>query len=97
MPLAKSGDTAIPVGTAGQPPSTDATSCGTLSIVLGPLELTLLGLPFRLDEVQVDFAVVAGTGERLGTLLCEVTSRVNGSARPAELVQSLNTLLDTIG
>jgi hypothetical protein len=97
MPLAKSGDTTVPVGTAGQPQSTGATACGTLSMVLGPLELTLLGLSFQLNEVNVDFAVVAGTGERLGNLLCEVTSLIDGSARPAELVNRLNTLLDTIG
>ena len=46
MPLAKSGDTTIPGGTAGQPQPTGATACGTLSMVLGPLELTLLGLSF---------------------------------------------------
>ena len=97
MPLAKSGDTAVPGGTAGQPQPTGATACGTLSMVLGPLELTLLGLSFQLNEVNVDFAVVPGTGERLGNLLCEVTSQVDGAARPAELVKTLNTLLDTIG
>jgi hypothetical protein len=97
MPLAKPGDTTVPVGTAAQPQLTGATACGTLSMVLGPLELTLLGLSFQLNEVNVDFAVVAGTGERLGNLLCEVTSLIEGSARPAELVNRLNTLLDTIG
>ena len=39
LPLAKSGDTAIPAGTAGQPQPTGATACGTLSMVLGPVEL----------------------------------------------------------
>jgi hypothetical protein len=97
MPLAKSGDPGIPDGTAAQPQPAGATACGTLSMVLGPLELTLLGLPFQLNEVTVDFAVVAGTGDRVGNLLCEVTSLVDGAARPAELVKTLNTLLDTIG
>jgi len=97
MPVAKSGDTTVPTGTAGQPQPIGETACGTLSMVLGPLELTLLGLSFQLNEVNVDVAVVAGTGERLGNLLCEVTSLIDGSARPAELVNRLNTLLDTIG
>jgi len=96
IPLATSGN-ATPGSSAGQPQPIGATGCGTLSLVLGPLDLTLPGLTVRLDKVTVDFAEVDGTGSRLGDLLCAVTSLVAGAARPVELVKTLNTLLDTIG
>ena len=97
MPLAKSGDTTVPGGTAG-PASTDRRD-GVRNAEHGA-RAARAHAPrpvLSVNEVNVDFAVVPGTGERLGNLLCEVTSLVDGSARPAELVNRLNTLLDTIG
>lgn len=107
MPLAKSGNTATPGDTSGQPqaisptlqasPPASTQACEAPSLVLGPLDLNLLGLAVQLDKMNVDFAVVQGAGERLGTLLCQVSSLMDGAAPPADLVRLLNTLLDTIG
>jgi hypothetical protein len=107
VPLAKSDDTttpgpgddgqAQPAGrTAQRTASVTAQACEPLSLVLGALELELLGLTFQLDQMQVDFTAVQGTSQRLGNALCEVSGLMDG-ARPVELVNTLNGLLDMIG
>jgi len=88
MPLARSGDT-TPPPTAG--------ACETLSLVLGPLDLNLLTVDVHLEQANVDLTVVEGAGEQLGNLLCDATRLIDRAAAPAELVKTLNTLLDTIG
>jgi hypothetical protein len=89
MPLARSGDTTTAPATSG--------ACETLSLVLGPLDLNLLAVAVRLEQVNVELTVVQGAGERLGNLLCDATRLIDRAAAPAELVKTLNTLLDTIG
>jgi hypothetical protein len=88
MPLARSSDTTAPATSA---------ACETLSLVLGPLDVNLLAVDVHLEEVNVDLTVVQGAGERLGNLLCDATRLIDRAAAPAELVKTLNTLLDTIG
>jgi hypothetical protein len=104
MPLAK----AAPGDRDNQPQPIGATpqaslsitpqACETLSLVLGSIELDLLGQAVQLDQVNVDFAAtMKGASAQLGTLLCDVTDLMERAAPPAELVQTLNRLLDTIG
>jgi hypothetical protein len=88
MPLARSGDTTAPA-TSG--------ACETLSLVLGPLDLNLLAVAVHLEQVNVELTAVQGAGERLGNLLCNATRLIDRAAAPAELVKTLNTVLDTIG
>ena len=94
MTVARSGDT-----TTGPQASAAATTqaCQTLNLVLGPLDLPLLGLTVHLGQSNVALTVVPGAGERLGSLLCEVSEQIDGAARPADVVSTLNTLLDMIG
>ena len=52
-------------------------TCAILPLALGPLDLTLLGLNVVLDNcangaVTVDITAVAGQGNLLGNLLCEL-------------------------
>jgi hypothetical protein len=94
MPLARSTDVATPTG-AGEPSTTRA--CETLRLVLGSIEIAPLGVAVQIDRVNVDVTALPGVGERLSALLCDVTSQLTGTARPAELVNTLNALLDVIG
>jgi len=77
-------------------PPASGQACETLSLTLEAIQLDLLGIPVQLDQVNVDFTVVPGTGARLGGLLCDVNS-VMQSAGPVERTNVLNSLLDTIG
>ena len=100
MPLARFGETTTPtvpspVGTNSQAAATPP--CETLSLVLGPIDLNLLGVGVQIDEANVDLTVVQGAGERLRGLLCEVTDLIDRTTPPAELVNRLNSLLDMLG
>jgi hypothetical protein len=76
----KSG-VAIPISV--QHPSTSsastAASCPILHLVLGPLNLNLLGLHVTLNQVVLNITAISGPGNLLGNLLCGVSNLLNGS------------------
>jgi len=92
MPIAKSGLTSaeLPVASTMQ-------ACESLGLVLGAIDIRLLSLPVHLDNVTIDLTVVPGTGERFGTLLCTAGAQLDDASKPADLVNTLNALLDLIG
>ncbi len=47
-------------------------SCDILNLVLGPLDLDLLGLQVHLDKVVLNIVAQSGAGNLLGNLLCSV-------------------------
>ena len=59
--------------------STSAVSCDVLHLVLGPLDLDLLGLVVHLDKVVLDITAVPGAGALLGNLLCAVVGLLDGT------------------
>ncbi len=65
-------------------------SCDVLNLVLGPLDLNLLGLEVHLNSVVLDIIAVTGAGNLLGNLLCAVAGLLDGTDvlgqvdRPAE-------------
>jgi hypothetical protein len=73
--------------------STTTATCEILHLVLGPLNLTLLGLDIQLNEVVLDITAVPGAGNLLGNLLCAVGGVLDGAAPAAEIVSALNNLL----
>jgi hypothetical protein len=107
VPIARSEDSAAPsvpdaptqpIGSTSRAlASADASPCGTLSLVLGPLQLDVLGNVVQLNESNVDVIAVPGAGERLKNRLCGVTALMDAAATSAEVVRMLNRLLDTLG
>jgi hypothetical protein len=71
--------------------------CDILHLVLGPLDLDLLGLQVHLDRVVLDITAVPGAGNLLGNLLCAITGLLDGTGQLAQLVALLNQLLDLLG
>jgi hypothetical protein len=63
--------------------------CDILNLVLGPLDLNLLGLQVDLAEVVLNIVAVPGAGNLLGNLLCAVAGLLDGPG--------LGGLLDQIG
>jgi len=53
--------------------------CTILHLVLGPLDLNLLGLMVHLDQVVLDITAQPGPGNLLGNLLCAVANLLNGN------------------
>jgi hypothetical protein len=93
---------AMPVNLPANTLATDAiaitaVSCDILNLVLGPLDLNLLGLTIHLNQVILDITAVTGAGNLLGNLLCAITGLLNGGATLAQITSFLNALLGLLG
>ncbi len=53
-------------------------ACDILHLVLGPLDLDLLGLQVHLDKIVLDIVAATGAGNLLGNLLCAITGLLDG-------------------
>lgn len=85
-----------PVSQAVTVPLQVSGSCQILSLTLGPLHLNLLGLVVDLNQVVLNITAVAGAGNLLGNLLCDVANLLNGGGPISNLLSSLSTLLNQI-
>jgi hypothetical protein len=72
-------------------------ACSILNLVLGPLNLNLLGLVVTLNQVHLVITAVPGAGNLLGTLLCAVANLLNGGGSLTSLSALLNELLAALG
>ena len=98
MPLKRSTESGAPAGPTEPAAAAPRTrTCATLRLVLGSIDIAPLGVAVQIDRAIVDITTLPGVGERLGALVCDVTSQIGGTARPAELLNTLNALLDTLG
>lgn len=70
-------------------------SCQILDLVLGPLDLDLLGLVVALDTVSLNITAVPGAGNLLGNLLCAITGLLDQS--PLDLGAILGLLQQILG
>ena len=79
------------------PPLPGGPSCQVLALNLGPINLNLLGLVVRTNEIQLRIDAVQAPGNLLGNLLCAITGILNPSGvagtPPNQLAQILNALL----
>ena len=83
MPLQTSGNTATAADV------TALATCDILHLVLGPLDLNLLGLVVHLDQVVLDITANTGAGNLLGNLLCAITGLLDGGGALANVVELL--------
>jgi hypothetical protein len=76
-------------------------SCQILDLVLGPLDLNLLGLVVHLDTVHLNITAQQGPGNLLGNLLCAVAHLLDGptgvNAILTQIAALLNQLLGVLG
>ena len=74
-------------------------ACNILHLVLGPLDLNLLGLAVHLNTVVLDITANSGPGNLLGNLLCAVANLLNGfpGAPLSQLAALLNQILALLG
>ena len=83
------------------PPLPPGNACSILSLDIGPINLNLLGLVIRTNQIQLRIDAVQAPGNLLGNLLCAITHlldpRAGGTAVAntplAQLAQILNSLL----
>lgn len=67
--------------------------CDVLNLVLGPLDLDLLGLQVHLDRVVLNIIAASGAGNLLGNLLCAVAGLLDGTGLLTQIGQILNSIL----
>ena len=60
-----------------------AAACDILNLVLGPLDLNILGLEVHLNQVVLDIIATPGPGQLLGNLLCAVAGLLTAARSPA--------------
>ena len=96
MPVQLSGDSGMAgqARSAGLSVAVAAATCDILNLVLGPLDLNLLGLEIHLDTVVLDI-IANPAGGLLGQLLCAVANLLNGGPLGGLLAQ-LTALLEDI-
>jgi len=81
-----------PSAAAQLPPIPNA--CEVLNLVLGPINLDLLGLVVRTNRINVRIDAVPGPGNLLGNLLCAITGLLDPqTASPPNLASALNSIL----
>jgi hypothetical protein len=69
-------------------------TCRILHLVLGPLDLDLLGLEIHLNRVVLDITARRGPGRLLGNLLCAIAGLLDRNPIPLGRVsQSLNRMI----
>lgn len=87
----KQSNVAIPTSVQKGSGVSPAATCPILHLVLGPLNLNLLGLTVHLNQVVLDINAQSGPGNLLGNLLCSVANLLNGTPlAPAQLTGLLN-------
>jgi hypothetical protein len=90
----------LPVKTSAATPPKNAANaalaCNVLDLVLGPLNLNLLGLVVTLNQVHLVINAVPGAGNLLGNLLCAVAGLLNGGGALSGVLGQIATLLNQI-
>jgi hypothetical protein len=67
--------------------------CDILHLVLGPLDLNLLGLRVQLNQVVLDITAESGPGNLLGNLLCAVVGLLDNNGALTQITGLLNQIL----
>jgi hypothetical protein len=81
---------------AAFPPAPGAGACNVLNLVLGPLDLNVLGLVVHLDQVVLNIIAQTGAGQLLGNLLCAVAGLLDPGTPLSGLLTQLQGLLAQI-
>jgi hypothetical protein len=71
-------------------------SCQILDLVLGPLDLDLLGLQVHLDQVHLNITAQSGPGNLLGNLLCAIAHLLDGPTGLQAVLQQIANLLNQL-
>jgi len=79
---------------AAAPTAQAAQACQILNLVLGPLNLNVLGLVISIpNPIVLNITAVPGAGNLLGNLLCDVANLLNGGGALQQIANLLNQIL----
>jgi hypothetical protein len=80
----------LAAGVASQAGVHAQASCQILDLVLGPIDLNLLGLKLHVDRIHIN--LTATQGALLGDLLCAIANLLNGGNLLGQLTQIVSLL-----
>ena len=92
----KSMNGTVPGSRTARTNGAGAGSCDILHLVLGPLDLDLLGLQVHLDKVVLNIVAQSGAGQLLGNLLCAVAHLLDNSGTLGQLLTKLTAILNQL-
>jgi len=102
MPASLTGQSTSPAGTIGLAQDAQAT-CPILHLVIGPINLNLLGLRVKLggglqanQPIVLDITAEQGPGNLLGNLLCGITNSLNQTGALTTLNSDAQQLAATL-
>lgn len=78
------------------PPPPGPGACNVLNLVLGPLDLNILGLQVHLNRVVLNIIAQTGAGQLLGNLLCFVAGLLDGGTPLSNLLTQVTALLNRL-
>ena len=88
---------ALPSPTGATPNVQAAAACQILNLVLGPINLNVLGLVISIpNPVVLNITAVPGAGNLLGNLLCDVANLLNGGGALQQIASDLNQILSIL-
>jgi hypothetical protein len=71
-------------------------ACDIVNLVLGPLDLNLLGLEVHLNQVVLDIVAQPGAGNLLGNLLCAVAGLLDAASPVGGILNGISALLNRL-
>ena len=83
-------------GTAAAQDAQLLATCEVLDLVLGPLDLNLLGLVVHLDQVHLIINAESGPGNLLGNLLCALFGLLDGPGLIPGILNAIAALLNRL-
>lgn len=83
----------VPGASTARTAGAQAITCDILKLLLGPLDLDLLGLQVHLDKVVLNIIAASGAGNLLGNLLCAVAGLLDQGGLLTQVSQILNSIL----
>ena len=96
LPVRAAGGHLAGAAAASTTAAAAAATCPILHLVLGPLDLNLLGLMVHLDRVVLDITAQSGPGNLLGNLLCAVAGLLDNTNQTLLNLLRLASLLNRI-
>jgi len=93
-PITQAPATAGVAASAAAPTQAAAAACPILNLVLGPVNLNILGLVVSIpNPIVLNITAVPGAGNLLGNLLCSVANLLNGGGALQQIADLLNQIL----
>jgi hypothetical protein len=86
----------LPVSLPGVAGLEAQATCEILDLVIGPIDLNLLGLHLHVDRIHINLTATQGGG-LLGDLLCAIANLLNGGNPLGQLAQIVSLLNQILG